>query len=172
MFWPMVFSESPVDWQKELTKYYRDKEDKNAVQRVNDMKEYKELKDKDLEIVQVAEEKSRVERFIYMGVFFLLLIYNMVVIVGAVKMQNLESRRWGIVCTIMTLLPLAAGGFGYLIYFVFKNTVGGWLLDELADPYGMGLGGLMYLFALYVGYTSLRVLMSQEVIDGFQYVAE
>jgi predicted Zn finger-like uncharacterized protein len=169
-FWPMVFSESCVDWKKVLSKHY--KEDQNEVKRVEGIKEFKEVKDKDLAIVQDAEEIEKQWRFGMMGVFLVLLVYNAIVIVGAVKMQNLESRRWGIVSSIMTLLPMGAGGFGYLIYFAFTATIGGWLLDELADPYGMGLGALPYLFAIHVSVTSLRVLMSQEVIDGFEYVPD
>ncbi len=169
-FWPMVFSDSCVDWQKVLYSYY--KEDQSATNRLKELKEYKDLKDKDLEIVQDAEVVEREKRFWKMGAFILLLIYNAVAIVGAVKMQNLESRRWGIASSIMTLLPMGAGGFGYLIYFAFTTTIGGWLLDELSEPYGMGLGALPYLFAVYVSVTSLRILMSQEVIDGFEYIAE
>jgi hypothetical protein len=169
-FWPMVFSESAVDWQAVLSRHYAD--DKNALKRIESIKEYKELKDKDLEIVQEADEEERKVRFALMGVFLVLLIYNAIAVMGAVKMQNLESRRWGIVASIMTLLPMGAGGVAYLIYYVFTKTIGGWVLDELAPYYGAGLGGVFYLFALYVGIKSLQALMRQEVIDGYEYIAD
>ncbi len=172
-FWPMVFSDSVVDWKDVLYKHYQEKKDKNAVQRIDsEYKEYKDLKDKDLEIVQQAEDTERIWRFSFVGGFIFLFFYNAVAIGGTVKMQNLESRRWGFAASIMTLLPMGAAGFGYLIYFAFTATIGGWLLDELSVYYGIGLGTLPYLFALYAGILSLRTLLSQEVIDGFEYVAE
>jgi predicted Zn finger-like uncharacterized protein len=169
-FWPMVFSDSPVDWQKVLKDHYKD--DKNAVQRVEGIKEYKDLKDKDLEIVQDAEADMRVNLFIAMGVFIFLLLYNGVTIIGAVKVQNLESRGWGIASSIMTMLPMSSGGLSALIGGIFYKTIGAWVLEEMNAYYSFGIGVLPYLFALFVGVWSLRTLMSQEVIDGFEYVAE
>ncbi len=169
-FWPMVFSDSPVDWKKVLTLYYKD--DKNAVQRVDGIKEYKDLKDKDLDIVQDAEADARLYRFIAMGVYIFLFLYNAVAIIGAVKMQNLESRGWGIASSIMTILPLSSGGLSSLVGGLFYFTIGSWVLEEMNAYYSSGISSLPYLFALFVGVWSLRTLMSQEVIDGFEYVAE
>ena len=42
----------------------------------------------------------------------------------------------------------------------------------MAPYYSLGLGLLPYLLAIFIGVWSLRTLMSQEVIDGFEYVAE
>lgn len=171
MFWPMVFADSVIiNWQGFLEKHHGG--DKTAASRVSAYKEYKDVKDEDLEILHEAEDKERVKRFIMMGVFIFLLIYNGIQIVGAVKAQNLESRGWGIASSIMTLLPMGAAGISTLIGGVFFYTVGSWILDELALPYAIGLGVLPYLAAIYVGVTSLRVLMTQQVIEGFEYVAD
>jgi predicted Zn finger-like uncharacterized protein len=170
-FWPMIFADSVIfNWQGFLEKHFAG--DKTATSRVSGYKDYKEVKDEDLEILHEAEGKERVKRFIQMGVFLVLLIYNAIQIVGAVKMQNLESRGWGIASSIMTLLPMGAAGISSLIGGVFFFTIGNWILDELSLPYSIGLGVLPYLAAIYVGATSLRTLFSQVVIDGFEYVAE
>lgn len=171
-FWPMVFSESVVDWQGVLTKHYEAEKKKDAVQRVSGIKEYKDLKDEDLEIVHEAEIVEKRKRFILMGVYIVLLIYNGITIIGAVKMQNLESRGWGIAASIMNLLPMGASGLSGLFFGVFYNTIGAWILDEMNIYYSIGLGVLPYLVAIYIGVWSLRTLMSQEVIDGFEYIAE
>jgi hypothetical protein len=170
MFWPMVFSESVVDWQKVLQAHYKD--DKTAAQRIEGIKEYKDLKDQDREIVREAEGDQRLWRFLAMGVFLLLLIYNGITVVGAVKVQNLESRGWGIAASIMTLLPMGAAGLSSLIGGLFYKTIGDWVLEEMNLSYSIGLAVLPYLLALTVGIWSLRTLMSQEVIDGFEYVAD
>ena len=108
-----------------------------------------------------------------MGVFILLLIYNGVAVIGAVKMQNLESRGWGIASSIMTMLPFGPAGIctaiGYLFYLLFAM-----LLDDEAMglAYASGVFVLVWILAIVVGVWSLRTLMSQEVRDGFEYVAE
>jgi len=180
-FWPIVFSDSVVDYYKVLKNHYKD--DKNALQRIEGYKEYKDLKDKDLEIVQEANEEAiygflvdgfpPLGRLWLMGLFLFLLIYDAFVIVGAVKMQNLESRRWGIASSIMMLLPLAAGGLSSLfalgIHFLEDMTG---FLGEVTIFYMIVLAAVPFLLSLYIGVMSLRVLMSQKVIDGFEYVAE
>jgi predicted Zn finger-like uncharacterized protein len=173
-FWPMVFSESVVDWQKYLTDYYKAKQDKNAIQRIEGYKEFKDLKDQDLDLVLEANEKETKWRLMLMGGFILLLIYNAIAIVGAVKMQNLESRRWGIASSIMMLLPMGAGGLSYLAYLgiMFLEQMTGFLGEDLAMYYGIGLGVVPYLASLYAGVISLRTLLSQVVIDGFEYIAD
>ena len=172
-FWPMVFSDTPLldsEWRNALKSHYKD--DKNAKQRIDGIKERKDLKDKDEEIVQEAESERRFWLFLMMGVFILMLVYNAITIIGAVKAQNLESRGWGIASCIMTLLPMGAAGLGTLIGGVFYFTFGSWVLEEMNIYYSIGLGVLPYLAAIFIGVWSLRTLMSQEVIDGFEYIAE
>jgi predicted Zn finger-like uncharacterized protein len=176
-FWPMIFSESVVDWQTVLEKHYKKLEDKNAVQRVQSIKEFKDLKDKDLELVQQANEdavsKFPTGRLWLMGGFILLLIYNAIVMIGAVKMQNLESRRWGIASSILMFLPMGSGGLSSLFALgvSFLEQMTGFLGD-VTEFYMLVVAGAAFLASIYVGYLSLRTLLSQEVIDGFEYVAE
>jgi predicted Zn finger-like uncharacterized protein len=172
-FWPMVFSDSPVDYVTVLEKHYKDKQDKNAIERLKSIKERKDLKDEDLAIVEEAEDAARVIRFIVMGVYIFLLIYNAIAIVGAVKMQNMESRGWGIASSIMTILPFGSSGLSgavaLVLYFLFKM-----LLDDesMGQMYAGIVSGLAWVIAIFVGVWSLRTLMSQTVIDGFEYVAD
>jgi predicted Zn finger-like uncharacterized protein len=174
-FWPMVFSESVVDWQKALKDHFKD--DKAAISRIEQYKEFKELKDKDLEIVQDANDEAAYGfpngRVWLLGGFILLLIYNAIVMVGGVKMQNLESRRWSIASSILMLLPMGGGGLSCLFALgvSFLEQMTGFL-GELSVFYSIVLGAVPYLASLFVGVMSLRALMSQEVIDGFEYVAE
>lgn len=172
MFWPMVFSESSVDYYTVLEKHYKSQGTKEAEGKIKGIpKEYKDLKDEEKAIVEAEEEKDHEWRFYKMGGFIFLLIYNAVAIIGTVKMQNLESRAWGIASSIMSLLPFSAAGMGALIGGLFYK-LGSWLLDELAEPYAWGLAVLVYLLAIGVGVWSLRTLMEKKVIDGFRYVAD
>lgn len=174
-FWPMVFSETVVDWQKVLE--IRNKDDKNAAQRLADVKEFKDLPEKDLQYVLEEEDKAIYGfpqgRLWLMSGFILLLIYNAFVIVGGVKMQNLESRRWGIASSILMLLPPGAGGLSCLfalgVNFLEQMTG---FFGEVAVFYMIVLAAIPYLASVFIGVTSLRTLLSQEVIEGFEYVAE
>ncbi|HEY7327816.1 MAG TPA: hypothetical protein VH592_09265 [Gemmataceae bacterium] len=179
-FWPMVFSESVVDWYKVLAARY--KEDRNAMQRIQGYKEFKDLDKKDREIVEEANEEAKFStsglfpwlgRVWLMGVFLLMLIYEAVTIIGAVKMQNLESRRWGIASAIMMLFPPAASGLSSLfaLGFHFLEDMTGFLGD-VTNFYMIVAAAAPYLASIYIGAISLQTLLNQKVIDGFEYVAD
>ncbi len=181
-FWPMIFSETVVDYYKVLAKHYNN--DKSALQRIQSYKEFKDVKDKkDLEIVQQANEDAvytfwigdfpYLGRLWLMGVFILVFIYNAFAIVGAVKTQNLESRRWGIASSILMLLPLSAGGLSCLfaLGFHFLEDMTGFFGD-VTQFYMIVGAAAPYVASLYVGAISLQTLMNQKVIDGFEYVAD
>jgi predicted Zn finger-like uncharacterized protein len=172
-FWPMVFSDSPVDYQKVLETHYKNTGDKNGLERVKNIKDRSEIKDKDLDIVEEAEAASRVVRFVFMAGYILLLIYNAVTIIGAVKMQNMESRGWGIASSIMTILPFGSSGLSGVVWLVLFILFA-MLLDDPAMGmlYASGVSGLVWVLAIVIGVWSLRTLMSQTVIDGFEYVAD
>jgi len=175
MFWPMVFSEHIVDHEEFLTTYYKAKGTKDATDKIKSIpKERKDIKDKEeQDALAVAEAAQYVGRFIIMGIFILLFIYNGLTIIGAVKMQNLESRRWGIASSIMTILPFGSTGLGTVVsglfFFLFAM-----LLDDpaMAMMYSGGVGTLVWILAIVVGVWSLRTLLNEEVVAGFEYVAE
>jgi predicted Zn finger-like uncharacterized protein len=181
-FWPMIFSDSVVDYYKVLAAHYKD--DRNAMQRVQGYKEFKDLDKKDLEIVEEANDRAKYDfsgsdrfpwlgRFWLMGLFLLVLIYNAFAIIGGVKMQNLESRRWGIASSILMLLPPGAGGLSCLIAlgFNFLEDMTGFLGD-VTQFYQIAGAAAAYLGSVFIGVISLQALCNQKVIDGFEYVAD
>jgi hypothetical protein len=98
------------------------------------------------------------------------MIYSGLLTYGAVKMQNLESRAWGIVACVMAIIPINHLGFIALTWLIVQ-----FLLLLVMD----GVGGYLIFLAVVeglmgvaVGIWGLIVLMKQEVIDGFNYVAE
>jgi predicted Zn finger-like uncharacterized protein len=174
-FWPMVFSEHILDHEEVLAKYYKEKGEKDAATKIQGIpKERKDLKKEDEAIVSDKEDERRTHLFIMMGTFIFVLIYNAIEIMGAVKAQNLESRRWGIISAIMMLLPFGTGGLATLIGGGFYVTLGGFLFDDesMRILYSCVLAGIVYLIGLVSGIAALRTLLSQEVIDGFEYVAD
>jgi predicted Zn finger-like uncharacterized protein len=174
-FWPMVFSEHILDHEEVLEKHYKVSGDKDAATKIKGIpKDRKDLKKEDAAVVEEKEDERRTNLFILMGISIFVLIYNAIEVVGAVKMQNLESRRWGIASSIMMLLPFGTGGLSMLIGGGFYFTIGAMLFDDesMRTLYCCVLGGIVYLIAIAVGVSSLRTLMSQEVIDGFEYVAD
>lgn len=183
-FWPMVFSESVVDWDKTLRKYYLGKDNKEAIQRIDGYKEFKDIKDEDMKIIEQADERAVYDFWVggfppmgrvwMIGQFVLLLLYDGVAMIGAVKMQNLESRRWSIASSIMMLLPAGTGGLSALftLGLFFVEQITGVLGDEMAATYGIGISTVPYLASIAVAIMALRVLFNQKVIDGFEYVAD
>jgi hypothetical protein len=92
---------------------------------------------------------------------------------GAVKMQNLESRAWGIAGSILALLPLNTGGLMFLTAFLCN-----WLLNMFFDDPAFSMYVAIVLMSIQttisvaVGIWNLVVLMRPEVIEGFEYVPE
>ncbi len=101
----------------------------------------------------------------------LMMIYSAVVIMGAVKVQNLESRGFGIASCIMLLVaPLNLGGLVVVVVVAL-----GFLLRMFLDEpniYLMVLAVILCLLEVAVGVWGLMVFNNQKVIDGFEYVPE
>jgi hypothetical protein len=101
------------------------------------------------------------------------MVYCATVTFGAVKMQNLESRAWGIASSILVLLPFTTGGLMLLTAFLCN-----WLLNMLFDDPAFSmyiaivLMSIQTAVALATGVWNLVVLMRPEVIEGFEYVPE
>lgn len=101
------------------------------------------------------------------------MVYCAIVTFGGVKMQNLESRAWGIASSILVLLPLTTGGLMLLTAFLCN-----WLLNMVFDDPGFSmyiaivLMSIQSTVALATGIWNLVVLMRPAVIEGFEYVPE
>jgi hypothetical protein len=103
----------------------------------------------------------------------LLMFYSALVAYGAIQMQNLESRRWGIAGAIMVMLPFNIGGLQAVTAMVVQKGMG-MLIDDMAY---IGMVVIVFTAAewvacLAIGIWNLTVLMNEDVIAGFEYVAE
>ena len=94
-------------------------------------------------------------------------IYSGILTAGAVKMQNLESRGWGIAASILAMIPINVGGLQVLVGLVIKIILG--ILFDEPDYIVFVVMGLLYLLSLGVGVWNLLILMKPEVIAGFEY---
>jgi hypothetical protein len=106
--------------------------------------------------------------FSVVGVF-----YSAVIVVGAIKMQNLESRSWGMVGAIMSLIPLNILGLelsSYILVFflvrIFMKAA------EIPVLYIWVFVNSYYIMSIAAGIWSIVVLNKKEVLDGFEYVPE
>jgi hypothetical protein len=99
-------------------------------------------------------------------------LYSGVLANGAVKIQNLESRGWGIAASIMAMVPLNVGGnllVGLMVLDIFYD-----LLFEGAYKTFMLILSLVviWLLSVGVGVWNLVTLNKPEVVAGFEYKAE
>jgi hypothetical protein len=103
----------------------------------------------------------------------LCMAYSAVLTLGAVKMQNLESRGWGIASSIMVMLPINGGGLAALVA-LFGQFFLKILFDEPETVNGIisVLTSLLWLGQVGIGVWALMTLMKPEVIAGYEYVAE
>lgn len=100
------------------------------------------------------------------------MIYCATLSVGAVKIQNLESREWGVAASIMAMVPLNVGGLICVAAMVL-NLLLGLLFDDWFKWVVVGfLLVCIWGLSLAVGIWNLTVLNKPDVIAGFEYVAE
>jgi hypothetical protein len=111
-----------------------------------------------------AESEEATRRLLMMIPALFGIAYGVAIVYGAVTMQNMESYRWSMACVILVLFPAAYAGFG---------TSGLWWLHEYLDGEGEYTGlmpvVLWGLWCLMIGITSLKVLRSKTVQDGFNF---
>jgi len=106
-------------------------------------------------------------------IFIVLGLYSALVANGGIKAQNLESRRWGIVGSIMAMLPLntfcAQMALALLIRCAFLMVLDD---DDFIDWTYIGFGVILYLLSVLSGVWTLVTLQDEEVIAGFEYEGE
>jgi hypothetical protein len=95
-----------------------------------------------------------------------------VVIYGAVRMQTLESRVWGIVSSVLLMLPFASSAI-FVVVSILGTLLVGFLFDEDAVFWVMPLW-ILAGFGPNVGFGiwSLVTLLREDVIAGYEYVEE
>jgi hypothetical protein len=105
--------------------------------------------------------------------FVLMMLVSGLVAYGAIQMQNLESRRWGIAGCILAMLPLSTAGLQIVTIMVAQ-----FFLAMVIDDYQfiaivtIVLAAAEYLASLSIAIWALVTVCKEEVIAGFEYVAE
>ena len=105
----------------------------------------------------------------------LILVYNAVEAMAAVRMQALESYKWSMVCAIMGIIPFNCIGLLAKIWSVEVQPdpmelipdTGFDLLQMFTHP--LFLLCLEYIGSLAMGAMALQVLLKPEVKEGFTY---
>jgi hypothetical protein len=98
------------------------------------------------------------------------MIYSATLTVGAIKMQNLESRGWGFAGSILAMLPLNVGALQFVSAMLLRV-----LLELLFDEASVVTTVLLvwmtiiWLLSLAVGVWNLITLNNEDVIAGFEY---
>ena len=105
--------------------------------------------------------------------FLLLACYCALIVSGGIKAQNLESRTWGIVASIMAMLPLISLGLSLVLTIVIH-----WLVFQILEDIdfgvyvSIGVNAILWLACAGIGGWNLKTLMDEEVQEGFTYVPE
>jgi hypothetical protein len=181
--WPFLFSEYLIDHTEFFETYYKKNPGPNNQNKGKMVpKERKDLSKEELAILDEESYEKGKEYAITMVLGFILFLYDGFLVFGAVKMQNLESRPWGIASSVLAMLPFGAGGLALAVGGMFYIVVAENVFDAppfktlygsvFEDAYTLGIMGLIYGAGLWAGITGMKTMMSQEVIDGFNYQAD
>jgi hypothetical protein len=185
--WPFIFADNLLDHKQYFEEYYlfrrpgvsNDEFQKGLTRIKNIPDDRKDLLPEEKDTIAKAEGDDRMQRIIVAITYFMLIIYNGVIVVGATKMQYLESRTWGIVAAVMTLVILSDGPLLWLTYNGASMLVSSLFeRGELIDWFSYG-NFLLYLMLVGacvppvgIGIWSLKVLNRPEVRAGFEYVPD
>jgi predicted Zn finger-like uncharacterized protein len=106
----------------------------------------------------------------------LMACYSGLVAFGAIKMQNLESRGWGFASSIMAMVPINMGGL-MLVSAMLIQVLLGIVFDPIADfAFILAVSVIVmtveWLVSVGAGLYALITLFNEDVIAGFEYVAE
>jgi hypothetical protein len=155
----------------------KDKDEKSAAQKKKDEKAPQKKEESFFQVFGVNFADLAEAEWYYVALVSVALVlgmcYSGVLTLGAVKAQNLESRTFGIVSCIMAMIPVNAVGFAFLTCLILQVLIG-MLYD---DPdirlfILIGIATLQGLLEAGVGVVNLMTLMREEVIAGYEYVAE
>jgi predicted Zn finger-like uncharacterized protein len=104
---------------------------------------------------------------------FVGMVYCGFIAYGAVRIQNLEGRGWGIASCILMMLPITSFGLMADLGLLSKFLVS-ILSDDIRFVYlcVVSLISLAPLASIGVGVWGLTTLLSEKVVKGFEYKAE
>lgn len=171
LFWavfPFVFSDYVVDHEEVLKEHYKGQKDaksKNVPKERKDVEKNPEMK----KIVDDATDDAVTLRVTLISIFVVGLIYNAVMAMSAVRMQQLESYRWAMTGAILAMIPYnAAGILAWVILQPDNDAV--W---ELINPnWPAIMVAVPAALALPLGIWCLVLLRSEKVRAGFEYVPD
>lgn len=103
-------------------------------------------------------------------IFPAMMLFSGYIISGAVRAQNLESRRAGIISSVLIMLPLNTGGLMIVIVVGF-GFVARMILDD-TDYLLLMLSLMITAAGVGTGIWGLRVFNDEKVIAGFEYKPE
>jgi predicted Zn finger-like uncharacterized protein len=105
--------------------------------------------------------------------FVLMMLVSGLVAYGAIQMQNLESRRWGIAGSILAMLPMATGGIQIVTIMVAQFFLAMIIDDwDFIQIVAIIIASAEWVASVAIGIWALTKLLNEEVIAGFEYVAE
>jgi hypothetical protein len=100
--------------------------------------------------------------------------YCFTVAVGAAKIQNLDSREWGIVSSIMAMLPYNVAGVILVTLIASEQLILANLFDSADTIFLIEViwAVLLCLVGAGAGLWALLVLMREDIKEGFEYKPE
>src|SRR5262249_42234632 len=104
---------------------------------------------------------------------FVGMAYSGLIALGAVKAQNIESRAWGIVASIMAIVPLNPGGV-LAVTLILIDIPMGMIFDDVEFIRTVDLAWIVILCLVEaaIGALALIAMFRPEVKKGFEYKAE
>jgi DNA-directed RNA polymerase subunit M/transcription elongation factor TFIIS len=97
---------------------------------------------------------------LFITVLLIGLVHGGLISYGAVKMQSLESYRWGVTSCVLALIPLYMTPFWVFLW---------WLFDKLDAENPWAIGCFIYLWGPVVGGLCLKVILGEKVKAGFAF---
>ncbi|MFQ3593268.1 MAG: hypothetical protein SNJ82_08790 [Gemmataceae bacterium] len=111
--------------------------------------------------------------WLYIVGFGLLGVYSWIIALGSIKLINLESRIFGIVSSVMAMLPINVLGLTFSLAFGIQFLLRQIEIDEDSiNQFTIGIGVVLWLASAAVGAWTLTVANSEVVKEGFEYQPE
>jgi DNA-directed RNA polymerase subunit M/transcription elongation factor TFIIS len=120
--WPFIFSEYVVDHEKFLYDYYSRKSDKKEQERAKNLpKERKDVTEQEKDLLEEQTDWEVKTRTLWACGTFVVILAAAFMIIGAVKMQNVESYAWSMAGGILGLFLVISVPFGIWTLVVLRD---------------------------------------------------
>ncbi len=99
--------------------------------------------------------------------------YSALIVVGSIKMQNMESRAWGMTAAILSLIPINVLGLELLSYILVFFLLMVFMKAAAITVVWIWIGvNSLYVMSIVGGIWSIVVLNKEEVVAGYEYVPD